>query len=87
MKPKFPLFSEVVLLQDIPMSNLKRGSVATIVEHYSTDELAEDGYSLEGFDIPNVTVEVAESQIISVEQWQKAGSIARSVWRRANAPR
>ena len=51
MKPKFPLFSEVVLLQDIPMSNLKRGSVATIVEHYSTDELAQDGYSLDGFDI------------------------------------
>jgi hypothetical protein len=34
-------------------------------------ELAQDGYSLEGFNIPNVTVEVAESQIISVEQWQK----------------
>ena len=51
MKPKFPLFSEIVLLQDIPMSNLKRGSVATIVEHYSTDELAQDGYSLDGFDI------------------------------------
>lgn len=71
MKPKFPLFSEVVLLQDIPTYNLKRGSVATVVEHYSTNELAQDGYSLEGFDIPNVTVEVAESQIISVEQWRK----------------
>jgi hypothetical protein len=27
--------------------------------------LPQDGYSLEGFNIPNVPVEVAESQIIS----------------------
>jgi hypothetical protein len=71
MKPKFPLFSEVVLLQDIPAYKLMRGSVATVVEHYPMTGLQQDGYSLEGFNIPNVTVEVAESQIISVEQWQK----------------
>ncbi|MFM7600695.1 MAG: DUF4926 domain-containing protein [Pseudanabaena sp.] len=81
MKPKFPLFSEVVLLQDIPTYNLKRGSVATVVEHYSMNELAQDGYSLEGFDIPNVTVEVAESQIISVEQWQKEMEILEKLHR------
>ena len=81
MKPKFPLFSEVVLLKDIPTHNLKRGSVATVVEHYSTNELAQDGYSLEGFDIPNVTVEVAESQIISVEQWQKEMEILEKLHR------
>ena len=81
MKPKFPLFSEVVLLQDIPMYNLKRGSVATVVEHYSMNELSQDGYSLEGFDIPNVTAEVAESQIISVEQWQKEMEILQKLHR------
>jgi len=81
MKPKFPLFSEVVLLQDIPTYNLKRGSVATVVEHYNINELAQDGYSLEGFDIPNVTVEVAESQIISVEQWQKEMEILEKLHR------
>ena len=43
--------------------------------------MAEDGYSLEGFDIPNVTVEVAESQIISVEQWQKEMEILEKLHR------
>jgi hypothetical protein len=81
MKPKFPLFSEVVLLQDIPAYKLKRGSVATVVEHYPMTELQQDGYSLEGFNIPNVTVEVAESQIISVEQWQKEMEIVEKLHR------
>ncbi len=81
MKPKFPLFSEVVLLQDIPTYHLKRGSVATVVEHYPMNELQQDGYSLEGFDVPNVTVEVAESQIISVEQWQKEMEILEKLHR------
>ena len=31
----------------------------------------EDGYSLEGFDVPNVTIEVAASQIIPVNQLQQ----------------
>ncbi|HBR00612.1 MULTISPECIES: DUF4926 domain-containing protein [unclassified Roseofilum] len=52
MKPKFPLFSEVVLLQEIELYNLKRGSVGTVVEHYLDNEQQEIGYSLEGFDVP-----------------------------------
>jgi len=59
------------LLQDLPIYNLKRSSVATVVEHYALGELEKSGYSLEGFNVPNVTIEVAESQIISIEQWQK----------------
>ena len=31
----------------------------------------EDGYSLEGFNVPHVTVEVAASQIIPISQWQQ----------------
>jgi hypothetical protein len=81
MKPKFPLFSEVVLLQDIPAYKLNRGAVATVVEHYPMTGLQQDGYSLEGFNIPNVTVEVAESQIISVEQWQKEMEIVEKLHR------
>jgi hypothetical protein len=81
MKPKFSLFSEVVLLQDIPTYNLKRGSVATVVEYYPMTELGQDGYSLEGMNIPDVTVEVAESQIISVEQWQKEMEILEKLHR------
>lgn len=71
MKPKFPLFSEVVLLQDIELYDLKRGLVGTVVEHYMGNEQQEIGYSLEGFDVPYVTIEVAESQITSLEQWNK----------------
>lgn len=81
MKPKFPLFSEVVLLQDMPTYNLKRGSVATVVEHYAMNDLQQDGYSLEGFYVSNVTVEVAESQIISAEQWQKEMEILEKLHR------
>lgn len=43
MKPKFPLFSEVVLLEDITLYNLKRGSVGTVVEHYMGNEQQEIG--------------------------------------------
>jgi len=71
MKTQFPLFSEVVLLQDMPEYNLKRGSVATIVEHYPMPDIEDDGYSLEGFNLPDVTLEVAASQITSLQQWQK----------------
>ncbi|MEH2239550.1 DUF4926 domain-containing protein [Nostoc sp.] len=35
MKVQHPLFSQVALAQDLPEYNLKRGNVATIVEHYS----------------------------------------------------
>ncbi len=71
MKAKFPLFSEVVLVQDLPMYNLKRGKVATVIEHYSMPDSVEDGYSLEGLNVPNITVEVSASQITSLQQWQK----------------
>ena len=81
MQPKFPLFSEVVLLQDLPIYNLKRGSVATVVEYYDMGKLEQNGYSLEGFNVPNVTVEVSESQIISMEQWQKEMEILEKLHR------
>lgn len=71
MKKKHALFTQVSLAHDIPEYNLKRGSVGTIVEHYSMPEDEEDGYSLEGFDVPNVTIEVAASKIISLSQYQQ----------------
>ncbi|MBD0265363.1 MAG: DUF4926 domain-containing protein [Tolypothrix sp. Co-bin9] len=71
MKVQYPLFSQVALAQDLPEYNLKRGNVATIVEHYPMPEGEEDGYSLEGFDLPNITIEVAASQIIPIAQWQQ----------------
>jgi hypothetical protein len=71
VKQKHSLFSQVALAQDLPEYNLKRGDIATIVEHYPMPEGEEDGYSLEGFDVPQVTIEVAASQIIPISQWQE----------------
>ena len=58
----FSLFSQVQLTEDIPQFGLKKGSIGTIVEHYSMPEGKEDGYSIEGL-IYQDTVEVTESQI------------------------
>ena len=44
----YNLFEEVVLSIDIPERGLKKGDVATIVEHHPVSD-AEDGYSLEIF--------------------------------------
>ncbi len=71
MKVQYPLFSQVALAKDLPQHNLKRGDIAIIVEHYPMPEDEEDGYSLEGFHLPQVTIEVAASQIISLTQLQQ----------------
>lgn len=75
MKVIHPLFSQVALAKDIPEFNLKRGSIATVVEYYPPSDSQEDGYSLEGFDVPGVTIEVKASQIVSVIQWRQEEAI------------
>ncbi len=65
MKMQHPLFSQVALAADLPEYELKRGDVATVVEHYPMPEGEDDGYSLEGFHVASVTVEVGASQIYS----------------------
>ena len=70
MSAQFPLFSQVVLVQDQAKYDLQRGSVAIVVEYYPMPNPEEDGYSLEGFNIPDVTLEVSASQIMSLHQWQ-----------------
>ena len=42
----YNLFEEVVLLEDISEKGLKKGDLATIVEHHPVAD-SEDGYSLE----------------------------------------
>jgi hypothetical protein len=74
MKVQYPLFSQVALAEDLPEHNLKRGDIATVVEHFPMPD-GEDGYSLEGFDVPHVTIEVSASQIIPVIQWQQEETI------------
>lgn len=59
------LFSRVALREDFPNHKLKRGDVATVVEHHPV-RTGEDGYSLEVFNAIGETIAVlvvAESQI------------------------
>jgi hypothetical protein len=60
------LFSRVALVEDLPKENLRRGDVATIVEHYEGRAGQEPGYELEVFNAVGETIAVTtvhESQI------------------------
>ncbi len=62
----FELFSRVALNVDVSKYGLRRGDVATIVDHHPVRE-GEDGYSLEVFNALGETIAVlvlAESQIV-----------------------
>jgi hypothetical protein len=67
---KFQLFTKVVLTTDIPEDNLKKGDIATIVDHHPVKN-GEDGYSLEVFNAIGETIAVItvpESQIEALQQ-------------------
>ncbi|MBC8184807.1 DUF4926 domain-containing protein [candidate division KSB1 bacterium] len=62
---KYKLFKEVALIKDFPEKNLKKGDVATIVEHHPIKN-SDDGYTLEVFNVFGDTVSiitVSESDI------------------------
>lgn len=47
---KFPLYSRVALAVDVPAEGIRRGDVATVVEHHAAPTGGvEPGYSLEIF--------------------------------------
>ena len=54
---RYELFEEVVLAKDIPEKKLKKGDVATVVEHHPVSD-CEDGYSLEIFNVLGDTITV-----------------------------
>jgi hypothetical protein len=54
---KYPLFKQVVLARDIPEDDLKKGDLATVVDHHPVPG-GEDGYSLEVFNAFGDTVTV-----------------------------
>jgi len=54
---RYELFKEVVLTKNIPENRLKRGDVATVVEHHPVSD-GEDGYSLEIFNALGDTIAV-----------------------------
>jgi hypothetical protein len=63
---KYKLFSRVSLKTSLPKHRLRRGDVATIVEHHPGRPDQEPGYTLEVFDAVGETVAVVtvrESQI------------------------
>ncbi|WP_340103242.1 DUF4926 domain-containing protein [Rhodohalobacter sp. 8-1] len=67
---KYELFSEVVLLKDIPEEKLKTGEIATVVENHPS-ESSEDGYTLEVFNAvvdTNAVITVTVSDIESLKE-------------------
>ena len=62
----YKLFEEVVLLKDIPEKKLKKGDVATIVEHHPVSK-GEDGYSLEVFNVLGETIAVITVPMSAIE--------------------
>jgi len=66
----YKLFEEVVLTKDIPKRGLKKGDVATLVEHHPVSE-GEDGYSLELFNAVGDTIAVITVPESSIEPLTK----------------
>lgn len=63
---KYELFKRVALAGDLPERRLRRGDVATVVEHHPGRPGQEPGYSLEVFNAVGESVDVVtvrESQI------------------------
>ena len=54
----FELYSDVILTRDIPEEGLRAGDVATVVDRHVVPGVAEEGYSLEFFDMTGNTVAV-----------------------------
>ena len=54
----FELYSEVILTRDIAERGLRTGDIGTIVERHVVPGVAEEGYSVEFFDMTGNTVVV-----------------------------
>jgi hypothetical protein len=54
----FELYSDVILMRDITEPGLRTGDVGTVVERHVVPGSAEDGYSVEFFDMTGNTVAV-----------------------------
>jgi len=55
---KYELYTRIALSADLPEHGLRRGDVATLVEHHSGRPGQEDGYSLEVFNAVGDTIAV-----------------------------
>jgi hypothetical protein len=54
----FELYGDVILTRDVPEHGLRAGDVGTVVERHGVPGVAEDGYSVELFDMTGNTVAV-----------------------------
>jgi hypothetical protein len=56
---KYPLYSRVALAVDVPTAGIRRGDVATIVDHHASPGAGvEPGYSVEVFNAVGETLAV-----------------------------
>ena len=63
---KVELYKEVVLLKDIPGKRLKKGDIATVVEHHASDS-SNNGYTLEVFNAIGNTIAVVTVSETDIE--------------------
>jgi uncharacterized protein DUF4926 len=54
----FELYTDVILTRDVPEEGLRAGDVGTVVDRHAVPGVAEEGYSLEFFDMTGNTVAV-----------------------------
>lgn len=55
----FDMYGDVILTRDVPEHGLRTGDVGTVVERHPVPGVAEEGYSVEFFDMTGNTVGVA----------------------------
>jgi hypothetical protein len=60
------LYSDVILTRDIEGHGLRAGDVGTVAERHHVPEVAEEGYSVEFFDMTGNTVAVITVPATSV---------------------
>jgi Domain of unknown function (DUF4926) len=61
----FPLYSDVILLHDLPKEGLSVGDIGTVVDRHDVDRL-ETGYSVEFFDMLRNTVAIVTLPLLSI---------------------
>ena len=55
---RFNMYGDVILTRDVPERGLRAGDVGTVVERHIVPGVAEEGYSVEFFDMTGNTVGV-----------------------------
>jgi hypothetical protein len=55
----FEMYGDVILTRDVPEDGLRAGDVGMVVERHAASSMAEEGYSVEFFDMTGNTVAVA----------------------------